>query len=65
MAEATNAVCPDGSRMSRLKRTRVDRLVGVLGGLDGTLDGAGFGTGFGAEGTAGDGVGGTTVGEVG
>ncbi len=62
MAEATNAVCPDGSRMSPLKRTRVDRLGGVLGVLDGTLVGTGFGAGFGAEGTAGvdgDGVGAT------
>ena len=68
VAEATNAVCPDGSRMSRLKRTRVDRLGGVLGVLDGTLVGTGFGAGFGAKGTAGvdgDGVGGATVGEVG
>ena len=30
VADATIAVCPDGSRMSRLKRTRVERLVAAV-----------------------------------
>ena len=35
VAEATIAVCPDGSRISRLKRTRVERLsASVDSGLD-------------------------------
>ena len=68
VAEATIAVCPEGSRMSRLKRMRPERLGATLGTDDGLSAGPGFCTGGegldvgGADTGTGAGVGGDGLG---